>query len=637
MKKKVLSIFLAVCFVFMLLPFGAYAATYTGGTCGKNLEWTLKGTTLTISGKGAMSNYDWDAPWSEKSESIVNVVIKDGVTSVGNSAFVGCFKLKNITIADSVQKIGSAAFQYSNELASITLPASLKSIGQNAFYGCISLQDVNYSGTMAQWAKVKVAADEALISAAIIHCADGDVDNHSGTCGENATWDLTDGVLTISGKGEMMGYDEGEYAPWRYRSDSITSIVINNGITAIGSAVFMGCGKVTSVSIPASVKSIEYEAFYGCESLEAIELPGTLKTIGDVAFLGCGFKDIVVPEGVESIGYLAFTLCDKLETASIPGSVKKIGWAPFKGCKSLKSITVAKKNKAYFSNKGVLFEVAGMNIVSYPEAKELSESSPVLKVTTANGKPKLSWNKIDGAAEYRIYRSTGDSYKLNFFDATSNASYTDTRAKAGTKYYYVVEAVGEYDEVYDYSAIKNVQCKPAAPTVSISRVSGKAKLSWKAVSGATKYYVYRSTDGTNYNLLSSTTKTAYTDSKSASGKKYYYRVKAVTVVNGKAIVSGFSNTKSIFTSLAKPTVKITTASGKPKLTWSKVTSADKYYVYRSTDGKTFKHFATTTKLSYTNTSAKKGTKYYYKVKAVYTANTNANSAFSTVVSIKATK
>ena len=135
MKKRVLSIFLAVCFVFMLLPFGAYAATYTGGTCGTNLKWTLKGTTLTISGKGAMSNYDWDTPWSEKVESIVNVVIKDGVTSIGNSAFMSCFNLKNITIADTVQKIGSSAFQYSDALASITLPASLKSIGQNAFYG----------------------------------------------------------------------------------------------------------------------------------------------------------------------------------------------------------------------------------------------------------------------------------------------------------------------------------------------------------------------------------------------------------------------------------------------------------------------------------------------------------------------
>ena len=91
------------------------------------------------------------------------------------------------------------------------------------------------------------------------------------------------------------------------------------------------------------------------------------------------------------------------------------------------------------------------------------------------------------------------------------------------------------------------------------------------------------------------------------------------------------------TTLAKPTVKITTSNGKPKLSWNKVTGADKYYIYRSTDGKTFKQYTTTTKTSFTNTGAKKNTKYYYKVKAVCSANSNANSAYSTVVSIKATK
>ena len=114
-------------------------------------------------------------------------------------------------------------------------------------------------------------------------------------------------------------------------------------------------------------------------------------------------------------------------------------------------------------------------------------------------------------------------------------------------------------------------------------------------------------------------------------------MRAVTVVNGKAIVSGYSNVKSIFTSLAKPTVKITTVSGKPKLSWGKVTGADKYYVYRSTNGKNYTILIKTTKTSVTNTGAKKGTKYYYKVKAICSANTKANSAFSTVVSIKATK
>ena len=189
----------------------------------------------------------------------------------------------------------------------------------------------------------------------------------------------------------------------------------------------------------------------------------------------------------------------------------------------------------------------------------------------------------------------------------------------------------------DYSVSKGILCKPAAPTVSINRSNGKPKLSWKAVSGATKYWIYRSTDGVNFKYFDSTTKTSYTNSGAASGTKYYYRVKTVAVVNGKNVVSANSSTKSLMTSLAKPSVSITTSNGKPKLTWKAVTGADKYYIYRSTDGKNFSYFDSTTKTTYVNSGAKKNTKYYYKVKAVCASNSNANSAQSSAVSIKATK
>ena len=147
------------------------------------------------------------------------------------------------------------------------------------------------------------------------------------------------------------------------------------------------------------------------------------------------------------------------------------------------------------------------------------------------------------------------------------------------------------------SGAKSILCKPAAPTVSIYRTNGKPQLKWSAVTGATKYWIYRSTDGVNFSYYDSTTKTSYTNSGAASGKKYYYRVKAVAVVNGTNVTSANSNTKSLMTPLAKPTVSITTSNGKPKITWKAVTGADKYYVYRSTDGKNFSYYDSTTNAS----------------------------------------
>ena len=263
-------------------------------------------------------------------------------------------------------------------------------------------------------------------------------------------------------------------------------------------------------------------------------------------------------------------------------------------------------------------------------------AAPVIKITTSAGKPKISWSKVDGAAKYKVFYST-DGKMYDLLATTTGTSITNTKAKIGTTYYYVVKAVNANGDESEFSNVESIKCRPAAPTVTISRSGGKAKLSWKAVSGATKYWVYRSTDGKKYTRVAITTKLSYADSKSKSGTKYYYKVMAVAVVNETNVGSAFSAVKSIMTTLAKPTVKITTVSGKPKLTWGKVTGADKYYVYRSTNGKDYTLLIKTTKTSVTNTGAKKGTKYYYKVKAICSANTNANSVFSAVVSIKATK
>ena len=262
--------------------------------------------------------------------------------------------------------------------------------------------------------------------------------------------------------------------------------------------------------------------------------------------------------------------------------------------------------------------------------------APELKITTSAGKPKIYWNAVDGAAKYWIYRST-DGKNFKYYDSTTKTSYTNNSTAIGSTYYYKVKAVGANGAKSDYSVSKGILCKPAAPTVSINRSNGKPKLSWKAVTGATKYWIYRSTDGVNFKYFDSTTKTSYTNSGAASGTKYYYRVKAVAYIDGVNVTSANSSTKSLMTSLAKPSVSITTSNGKPKLTWKAVTGADKYYIYRSTDGKNFSYFDSTTKTTYVNSGAKKNTKYYYKVKAVCASNSNANSAQSSAVSIKATK
>ena len=264
-------------------------------------------------------------------------------------------------------------------------------------------------------------------------------------------------------------------------------------------------------------------------------------------------------------------------------------------------------------------------------------AAPSVRIYRVNGKPQLKWNAVSGAAEYWVYRST-DGVNFKYYDSTAKTSYTNTGALLGTKYHYRVKAVAVVNGknvASAYNGTKSLFTTPAAPGVSIYRVNGKPQLKWSAVTGAAKYWIYRSTDGVNFKYYDSTTGTSYTNCIAASGTEYYYKVKAAAVVNGKNVASDFSNTKSLFTTPAAPSVSITTSKGKPKLTWKAVKGADKYYVYRSTDGKNFKYYNETDEAGYTNYSTNIGTTYYYKVRAVKTIDGNDHkSDFSAVRSIQ---
>ena len=267
---------------------------------------------------------------------------------------------------------------------------------------------------------------------------------------------------------------------------------------------------------------------------------------------------------------------------------------------------------------------------------ERRPASPQIMITTESGRPKISWNAVNGADKYWVYRSV-DGETFDYYARTDKPSFTDGSTSIGTTYYYAVKAVavlGGRDVSSGRSTAQSIQCRPAAPSVSIYRASGKPQLKWNAVSGAAKYWVYRSTDGVNFKYYDSTAKTSYTNTGALLGTKYHYRVKAVAVVNGKNVASAYNGTKSLFTTPAAPGVSIYRVNGKPQLKWSAVTGAEKYWIYRSTDGVNFKYYDSTTGTSYTNCIAASGTEYYYKVKAAAVENgKNVASDFSNTKSL----
>ena len=127
----------------------------------------------------------------------------------------------------------------------------------------------------------------------------------SGTCGaegdgSNLAWTLdSEGVLTISGSGDMHGYDPSA-APWHGR---VKSAVIAEGVTSISWYAFYDCTSLTSVTIPDSVTSISWYAFYNCRSLTSVTIPDSVTSIGEYAFYNCrSLTSVTIPDSVTSIG-----------------------------------------------------------------------------------------------------------------------------------------------------------------------------------------------------------------------------------------------------------------------------------------------------------------------------------------------
>ena len=161
----------------------------------------------------------------------------------------------------------------------------------------------------------------------------------SGTCGDNLTWNLTDGVLTISGTGNMDDWDYYSSSPWH--SECITSVTIGNSVTSIGNWAFASCEGLTNVNIPNSVTSIGNGAFYGCSGLTSVTIGNSVTSIGDWAFGYCsGLTNVTIPNSVTSIGVYAFGYCSGLTSVTIPNSVTSIGDFAFYGCSGLTSVTI---------------------------------------------------------------------------------------------------------------------------------------------------------------------------------------------------------------------------------------------------------------------------------------------------------
>lgn len=362
MKKRLLSMILAVSMMLTFLPVGAVTAFANNGsifTDHNRIKYKLNDTTRTATVIGS-DRTDWPANGTVEIQSYVGnnekykvtaiehdafnqnrtiagqLIIPDTVTSIGSYAFSWCDKLTgDLSIPNGVTTISTYAFHGCTGLTgTLTLPDTVTTIESQAFSGCSGLTKLVLSK------KLETIGENAFSSCSSLK---GDLEIPEGvtTIGNSAFSSCTslDGKITIPGS-----------------------------IVSMGNHAFSSCSQVKSVEILDGVTRIGAHAFETCTSLFDLKIPSSVTTIGDNAFNGCSSLtgNPPIPEGVKKVGNYAFNACKNLSgKLELPSTVTSIGISAFGGPNSLTGeVEIGEAIK--YIDKGIL-SLTGVNRFRLPK------------------------------------------------------------------------------------------------------------------------------------------------------------------------------------------------------------------------------------------------------------------------------
>lgn len=354
-----------------------------GGMLGDNViycsETDDNGNIITtVSGTGATYDYsEIDNPSPLYNESMKTLVVDEGVTSLGTYVFRRCYRLNTVT-----------------------LPSTLTSIRSCAFYDAAIAGGVYYNGTKANLTAITYNSDgynSPLLNAPL----------YGGKCGDSLYFRFNPSTktMTISGEGAMTDFATQAAVPWYGYMNQIQNLVIEPGVTTIGSNAFLAA-PITELTTPATITKIGEDAFSYCDSLKSITINGYfceidemafreidavlesitlngVKTVGESAFYETDSKELNLVY-VERIDNSAFELNETVEEVTIPYSCNYVGYAAFSSCDNLKKVTFENPNTeiaygAFGSCNPAICGIKGSTAEAYAEKNGMAYEKYVCK------------------------------------------------------------------------------------------------------------------------------------------------------------------------------------------------------------------------------------------------------------------
>ncbi|MBE6801796.1 MAG: hypothetical protein E7530_02800 [Ruminococcaceae bacterium] len=620
--------------------------------------------------------------------SLESVTLSNNLKYIEGWTFIDCSALKSITIPDSVTIIKRNAFERCWNLESITIPDSVTHIDPSGlaltrYYR----RDKNWENGVLYINNHLIKADESIRGHYNIRYGTKTIAGDAfASCTDLTSVTIPDTVTNICNT----YYNSGAFG----KCIGLKSIVIPASVTTIESCAFSFCSGLEEVEISEGVTSIGSAAFRGCEDLNSITIPESVTSIGGYAFSGCKeIATVTIPANVSSVEKYAFSDCSSLVSVTINEGVTSIGEGAFNGATLLSSITIpdsvtnigkyafgfdGKTNKTdnfvvcgipgtiaetYANENDFLFVDAEHthNAPDWKTVKEPTVNSPGIKlkectvcraaveiqmvtqytpaapevcVENETSWVDVTWNEVDGADEYIVYRREYNPKNKKWSgwsriaDGLRQTYYLDRNAKSGTYYIYTVKARNE-GGYGSYTSGAKIYYLSTPKLISLENNNKSITFKWEKVEGATGYIVYRrdmSDSWSGWKKVATTKGDTYVDKKAQIGVKYKYTVRAY-----------YGSSRSYFhtagleiTILTTPKLKsVSCSKNGATIKWNEVKGTHFYYVYRRDyDAKT-KKWSGWTRVSdrvsgetYVDKTAKSGKYYLYTVKAIARAGTD---------------